>query len=101
MSRHPRRSHSPAFKANVALATLKGESRLSELAERPDVHAHQISTRRERQLAGPADDFALGGQLAASLVDFTALHVAIGEITLESDFLERALTKASWPRAQR
>ena len=42
----------------------------------PDQH------RRERQLAGPADAFTLGGQLAAPPIDVTALHVATGKITL-------------------
>jgi transposase-like protein len=42
MSRRPRRNHSPAFKAKVALAAIKGEATLSELAQRFDVHPHRI-----------------------------------------------------------
>ena len=38
MSRRPRRNHSPEFKAKVALAAVKGEKRLAELAEQFDVH---------------------------------------------------------------
>ena len=86
MSRRPRRNHSPAFKAKVALTALKGDATLTELAQRFDVHAHQISTWREQLLAGAADVFALGGQPAAPPVDVTALHAKIGAITLENDF---------------
>ncbi|WP_193778219.1 transposase, partial [Pseudovibrio sp. Ad37] len=41
MSRRPRRNHSPAFKAKVALAAIRGEKTLSELAQDFDVHANQ------------------------------------------------------------
>jgi len=43
MSRRPRRNHSPAFKAKVALAALKGDRTLAELAQIHDVHANQIT----------------------------------------------------------
>ena len=43
MSRRPRRNHTAAFKAKVALAAIKGEKTLSELAEQFDVHANQIT----------------------------------------------------------
>ena len=51
MTRRSRRNHSPAFKAKVALAALKGEATLVELAERFDVHPNQI-TQWKSQLAG-------------------------------------------------
>ena len=43
MSRRARRSHSPAFKAKVALAAIKGERTLAELAQLYDVHPNQIT----------------------------------------------------------
>jgi len=43
MSRRPRRNHSPAFKAKVAIAALKGDKTISELAQQYDVHANQIT----------------------------------------------------------
>ena len=42
MSKRPRRNHSPAFKAKVALAAVKGEKTLAELAQQFDVHPNQI-----------------------------------------------------------
>jgi transposase-like protein len=44
MSRRPRRNHSPAFKAKVALAAIKGEKTLAELAQDYDLHPNQITT---------------------------------------------------------
>lgn len=46
MARRPRRNHSPAFKAKVALAAVKGEKTLAELAQQFDVHPNQITTWR-------------------------------------------------------
>ncbi len=43
MSRRPRRKHTAAFKAKVALAALKGEKTLLELGQQFDVHANQIT----------------------------------------------------------
>jgi transposase len=43
MTRRPRRNHTPAFKAKVALAAIKGEKALAELAQQCDVHANQIT----------------------------------------------------------
>jgi transposase len=44
MSRRPRRNHTPAFKAKVALAAVKGEMTLAQLANHFDVHPNQITT---------------------------------------------------------
>ena len=101
MPRRPRRNHSPAFKAKVALAALKGDATLAELAKRFELHAHQIGQWREQLLAGAVEVFASGGPPAAPPVDVTALHAKIGEITWENDCVERALTKAGWLSAKR
>lgn len=54
MSRRPRRNHTPAFKAKVALAAIKGEKTLAELAQQYDVHANQITTWKSQLLDGAA-----------------------------------------------
>ena len=51
MSRRPRRNHSAEFKAKVALATVRGDRTLSELASQFDVHPNQI-TQWKTQCAG-------------------------------------------------
>ena len=43
MSKRPRRNHSPAFKAKVALAAVKGEKTLAELERQYDVHPNLIN----------------------------------------------------------
>lgn len=57
MARRPRRNHSPAFKAKVALAAVRGDKTMSELAEQFDVHPNQISTWREQLLEGETGVF--------------------------------------------
>lgn len=41
--RRPRRNHTAAFKAKVAIAALKGDEMLAALAEKIDVHPNQIT----------------------------------------------------------
>jgi transposase len=103
MSRRPRRNHTGAFKAKVALAALKGEKTLLELAQQFDVHANQITQWKSQLLEGAAGVF--GGEAKAgpaeAAVDVKTLHAKIGQLTLENDFLEGALTKAGLLSAKR
>ena len=96
MTRRARRTHSPAFKAKVALAALKGEKTLAELAQHYDVHPNQITAWKAQLAEGPAGVFGSGpaGSPGAPVVDLKALHAKIGELTLENDFLSGALSKA-------
>ena len=43
MKRRPRRNHTPAFKAKVAIAAIKGDRTIAQLAEQFDVHPNQIT----------------------------------------------------------
>ena len=100
MPRRPRRNHSPAFKAKVALAAIKGEKTIAELTEQFDVHANQITQWKSQLLKSAADVFdGVGSKEPA--IDIKTLHAKIGELTLENDFLEGALTKAGWLSAKR
>jgi transposase-like protein len=102
MSRRARRNHSAAFKAKVALAAIKGDRTIAQLAEHFDVHPNQI-TAWKSQLEGNASEiFGSGGATPATpVVDVKLLHAKIGELTLENDFLEGALTKAGLLSAKR
>ena len=93
MSKRPRRNHSPTVKAKVALAANKGDKTLVELSEYFDVHANQITLRKTQLLERAGDAFdGLGSKEPP--VDVKTLHAKIGELTLENDFLEGALSKA-------
>jgi transposase-like protein len=102
MKRRPRRNHTPAFKAEVAIAAIKGDRTLAQLAEQFDVHPNQIMTWKAQLEGGAADVFGPGaGRAAEPVVDVKALHAKIGELTLENDFLEGALNKAGLLSAKR
>ena len=102
MSRRPRRNHTPAFKAKVALAAIKGDRTLAQLAEQFDVHPNQITTWKGQLEGGAADVFGAGSTASITpAVDVKSLHAKIGELTLENDFLEGALTKAGLLSAKR
>lgn len=100
MARRPRRNHSPAFKAKVALAAIKGDRTLAELAQQFDVHPNQITQWRSQLLENAAGAFG-AVESGPPPVDVKALHAKIGELTLENDFLEDALTKAGLLSAKR
>jgi transposase len=100
MTRRARRNHTAAFKAKVALAAIKGEQTLSELAELFDVHPNQITSWKAQLLEGAAGVFGSGAE-AAPAVDLKALHAKIGELALENDFLAGALSKAGMLSAKR
>ena len=86
MSRRPRRNHTPAFKAKVALAAVKGDRTLAQLAEQFDVHPNQITAWKAQLEGGAADVFGPGGSGAApAVIDVKSLHAKIGELTLEND----------------
>ena len=103
MKRRPRRNHSAGFKAKVAIAALKGERTLAEIAEQFDVHPNQVTTWKAQLEGGAADVFGPGSGTAQATpsVDVKALHAKIGELTLENDFLEGALSKAGLLNARR
>ncbi len=94
MTRRPRRNHTGTFKAKVALEAIKGEKTLSELASQHDVHANQITQWKSQPLEGAAGVFGEARTDQPAPVDLKTLHAKIGELTLENDFLEGALTKA-------
>ena len=104
MSKRARRNHAPAFKAKkVALAAIKGEKTLADLAQQFDIHSNQITQWKAQLLEGAAGVFGAEArpEPAAPAVDLKSLHAKIGELTLENDFLEGALSKAGLLSAKR
>lgn len=101
MSRRPRRNHSATFKAKVALAAVRGDKTLAELAQQFDIHPNQITQWKGHLVEGATDLFGGTRKSDAPPVDLKPLHAKIGELTLENDFLEHALIKAGMLSAKR
>ena len=95
-----RRNHGAVFKAPVALAALKGDKTLAELAEHFGIHPTQITEWKQQLLARAVEVFG-GAKPTADTPDLKALHAKIGQLALENDFLEGALIKAGLLSAKR
>lgn len=92
MAKRSRRNHSPAFKAKVALAAVRGDRTLAELTEQFDVHPNQIQDWKKKLVTGAENLF---GTAVADAIDRDQLqqklHAKIGQLTMEKDFLATAL----------
>jgi transposase-like protein len=100
--RRKRRNHSAVFKAKVALAAIKGEKTLAELAEQFDVHANQIQDWRRRLLDNADELFGRGAQQKEETAETVKeLHAKIGQLTMERDFLEQGLERIHGPSGKK
>ena len=91
-ARRTRRTHNPAFKAQVALAALREDRTLAQLCEQFELHPNQITEWKRQLLERAAEVF--GTDAGVEPVNLAPLHAKIGQLALENDFLARALTNA-------
>jgi len=88
-----RRSHSPALKAKVALAAIQGEKTLAELSEQFQIHPNQIQKWKKQLLKSAQEVFEKGpgNSISDNSATIKELHAKIGQLTVEKDFLSKAL----------
>ncbi len=90
--RRPRRNHTAAFKAKVAVAALKDDKTLTELAEKFDIHANQIAEWRTKLLEAATGVFLTQAEKSANIgPSVKDMQAKIGQQALEIDFLAGAL----------
>ena len=85
-----RKRHNAAFKAKVALAAIRGDRTVAELASQYAVHPNQIYNWKKQLLDGAASVFEGGGTAVegtASEAQVDLLYRQIGKLKVENDFL--------------
>ena len=90
--RRKRRNHSPAFKAKVAMAALREDKTLAQLASQYDVHVNQIQTWRNQLKQNMVSLFDSGiDKRKDHDAEIKLLQAKIGQLTMENDFLATVL----------
>ena len=99
MAKRPRRNHTAAFKAKVALEAMKTDQTLVELAERFQVHPNLITEWKKVLLERASEVFDKGKPTREP--DVKELHAKIGQLAMENDFLAVALGRIDGPSAKK
>ena len=93
--RRTRRNHSSAFKAKVALVAVRGDKTRAELAEQFGIHPNQIQMWKKQLKQGAEDVFEKGRPVVKNQdSEIRNLHAKIGELSMEKDFLSKALGRS-------
>ncbi|BBO87162.1 hypothetical protein DSCOOX_63500 [Desulfosarcina ovata subsp. ovata] len=89
-----RKTHSPQFKAKVALAAIQNDETTAQLASRFGIHPTMVSSWKRQMLEGVADIFDKNHKSRKQAEDQTdELYRQIGQLKVENDFLSRKLSR--------
>ncbi len=90
-----RRRFTADFKARVALAALRGDKTIQEIAAKHKVHPNQVSTWKRQAVDGLGEVFSNGADRAVRdhETEVRDLHAKIGELMVERDFLAGGLKR--------
>lgn len=88
-SKTKRKRHSAQFKAQVAMAAIKGEETMAELSSRFGIHPTMIASWKKKAIEGMTSTFATKADKQANIdeAERKELHAKIGQLTVERDFL--------------
>ena len=99
--RKPRRNHSAAFKARVALEAIRGEKTVAEIATHHEVHPNPVTSGKKQALEHLSAIFD-GTRVAEDGKErIRELREKVGALTMERDFLSTALGKFPGPSGKR
>ena len=100
--RRPHRNHTAAYKAKVAVAAVRGDKTLIQLAQQFDVHANQITQWKTQLLDRAKDSFETAAERSEKAgPSVKDMQAKIGQLTLENDFLAVALGRIDDASAKR
>ena len=90
-----RRNFSPEFKAKVALAAMRGDGTMAELAARYEIHPNMIAKWKRDALDSVKEAFKKGRDTTGREVEdeIRRLQAKIGELVVERDFLAKAFDR--------
>ncbi len=90
-----RRNFSTEFKAKVALAAIRGDGTMAELASRYDIHPNMITKWKRQALAGMKEGFGrnVRNRDISREGEIKTLQAKIGELIVERDFLAKAFDR--------